>query len=560
MFRNLFESTVGQSSEITLASNPIGGNLLTRLFHDNTNLLVKMLGSQADATAQSDWEAVEHLFVSGIERISGLLPGKLAYVQFLWKAYKDELNSAEGLQDHHWGAALRNFIAGAAQIVTLGRLSLEGWADTAEATGEAVTEPVATPVTAQPWSQVRSTAPLRTRLQPFETTVELKDLTKSSTDGTYLEATSNRSFAAIAGKVYGVDKIGAVWKIIKGEEEGPVLQTASDKQLVIDPDIHTVHFGKAVSKMRNQYVNFYVAREVLNIEARGMEEIRARHPEKARMIVQAIDMARFYAFNSLHNLVQLKKLVPGTRLDTFLKQFFDVDQVDNALIEKIRQAVVPICNALVDPDDDWMNSQRFIVGSSRDSKDNLVAFVVEKDQQRNVYFTEKFFDQQLDWYKSSLTQPFDVDGHSQAATLIHEFAHLFSKAVDIAYLEARLPFSDLVEAVTGYGAAKKQSQVDFQREALSMKTPKDELFARWNSGLQSWISLDSIPSTYHIGKDILRLTGSETMDKAREAFFNVKDSKLRIDVILHNADSIAFLICEMGRQLDPLSVAATSET
>ncbi|MNH41775.1 hypothetical protein D3C79_1033360 [compost metagenome] len=50
------------------------------------------------------------------------------------------------------------------------------------------------------------------------------------------------------------------------------------------------------------------------------------------------------------------------------------------------------------------------------------------------------------------------------------------------------------------------------------------------------------------------------MDKAREAFFNVKDSKLRIDVILHNADSIAFLICEMGRQLDPLSVAATSET
>ncbi len=555
VFRNLFKSTAGQSSEITLASNPIGGNLLTQLFHDNTQLLVKMLGSQANATAQSDWEAVKHLFASGIECVSGLLPGKLAYVQFLWKAYKDALNSAEALQDHHWTSALRDFIAGAAQIVSLGRLSLEGWAESAQATGEAAAEPVATPVIAQPWSRVRSTAALRTRLQPFETTLELKDLAKSSTDGTYLEAGSQKTFAAIAGKVYGVNKAGVVWRTLKGEEEGPVLATTPDNQLVIDPDIHTVHFGKAISKMRNQYVNSYVAREVLNIEARGMDEIRAIHPDKARMIVQAIDMARYYAFNSLHNLVQLRKLAPGTRLDTFLKQFFDVGRVDKALLEKIKQAILPICNALVDPDEDWMNSQRFIVGSSRDPKDNLVAFVVDKDLQRNVHFTEKFFDQQLDWYKSSLTQPFDVDGHSQAVTLIHEFAHLFSGAVDIAYLEARLPFSDLVAEVTGYGAEKKQSQLDFQRNALSMDTPEEELFARWNSGLQSWISLDSIPDSYHIGKAILRLTGSKTMDEARDAFFDGQDSKLRIDVILHNADSIAFLICEMGRQLDPVPVA-----
>jgi hypothetical protein len=558
VFRNLFESTVGQSSEITLASNPIGGNLLTHLFHDNTQLLAKMLGSQATTSAQSDWEAVKHLFSSGIELVSSLLPGKLAYVQFLWKAYKDALNSAEALQDHHWTSALRDFIAGAAQIVTLGRLSLEGWAESAQATGEAVAQPVVTPVIAQPWSQVRSTAVMRTRLQPFETTVELKDLAKNSTDGTYVESGSRKTFAAIAGKVYGVNKTGAVWRMVKGTQEGPVLMPASDNQLVIDPDTHTVHYGKAVSKMRNQYVNAYVAREVLNIEARGMDEIRAKHPDKARMIVQAIDMARYYAFNSLHNLVQLRKLAPGTRLDTFLKQFFDVGQVDKALLEKIKQAIVPICNALVDPDEDWMNSQRFIVGSSRDPKENLVAFVVDKDLQRKVHFTERFFNQQLDWYKSSLTQPFDVDGHSQAVTLIHEFAHLFSGAVDIAYLEARLPFSDLVASVTGYGAAKKQTQLDFQRNALSMDTPEEELFARWNSRLQSWISLDSIPGSYHIGEAILRLTGSKTMDEARDAFFDGQDSKFRIDVILHNADSIAFLICEMGRQLDPVAVTAST--
>jgi len=50
------------------------------------------------------------------------------------------------------------------------------------------------------------------------------------------------------------------------------------------------------------------------------------------------------------------------------------------------------------------------------------------------------------------------------------------------------------------------------------------------------------------------------MEKAREAFLNGQDSKFRTDVILHNADSIAFLICEMGRQLDPVPLATTTET
>jgi hypothetical protein len=481
-------------------------------------------------------------------------------LQFLWNAYQDALNSAEALQDHHWKVALEDFIAGAVQLITLGRLSLEGWTETAHVTHEAIAPPVATPIVAPKWSEVDSTAPLRTRLQPFETTVELKDLTKNSADGTYLDAASKKTYAPIAGKVYGVEKTGVAWRMVKGKEPGPVLLATPDKQLVIDPDIHTVHYGKAMSKMHNQLAHAHVAREVLNIEARGMEEIRARCPEKARMIVQAIDMARYYAFNSLHNMVQLRKLLPGTRLDTFLKSFFGVAQIDNGLIDKIKQAIVPICNALVDPDEDWMNSHRIIVGTRRDPQENLIAFVMDKDQQRNVHFTERFFDQQLDWYKSCLTEPFNVDGHSQAATLIHEFAHLFSKAVDIAYLEARRPFSDLVAPNTAFGIAMKQSQLDFQRKALSLDTPKEELFARWHSGLQSWISLDSIVESYHVGKSILRLTGSKTMEKAREAFLDADNANFRTDVILNNADSLAFLICEMGRQLDPVPAASASAT
>ena len=63
---------------------------------------------------------------------------------------------------------------------------------------------------------------------------------------------------------------------------------------------------------------------------------------------------------------------------------------------------------------------------------------------------------------------------------------------------------------------------------------------------------DAITDVKHIGKEILRLTSSPTMDEARNAFYNRISADARIDIILHNADSLALLICEMGRQLDPV--------
>ncbi|MHC8371902.1 dermonecrotic toxin domain-containing protein [Pseudomonas sp. MDT1-85] len=554
-FRNLFKSTIGKTSEITFTSNPIGGNLLIRLFSDNTLLLSQMLGSQSEATGLSDWEAAKNLFSSGIERISGLLPGKLAYVQFLWQAYKDFKDSAEGLQDHHWKRALLDFIAGAVQMVSLGRLSLEESIGTAQATTDTLAEPKATPVAAPQWSQVKSTAPTRTSLQPFETTaVELKDLKKTSADGTYLEATSKRTYAPIAGKVYRVTKPGAIWRMVKDKEAGPALRTTPDKQLVLDPDTHTVHYGKALSKMHNQYVTARQARQALNIEARGMEDIRATYPERARTIVHAIDLARYYAFNSLHNLAQLRNLNSGTRLDTFLKRFFDVGTIDAGILDKIKKVIVPICKALVDPNEDLMNTDRFVVGSNKYQGDSTIAFVVHNDAQKHVHFTERFFDPQLDWYNSFLSEPFNVDNHAQAATLIHEFSHLYSKTVDIATLESRRPFSDLIVDITVDSAKSKQNQLDFQRAALSLATPREQLFAHWNSVLDEWIDLDSVEGLEHVGKDILKTTGCKTMDEARDAFLNPLNVSLRTDTILRNADSIAYLICEMGRQLDPVPV------
>ncbi|MEZ1314722.1 hypothetical protein QIW53_01765 [Pseudomonas fluorescens] len=548
-FRNLLASSVDEVSEMTLGSTPIDGHLLTHWFGDNTRLLTHLLGSQSRASGQSDWEAAKHLFSAGIKLIAGILPGKLAYLRFLWGAYKDFKDSAEALQNRHWRRALKSFIGGGAQMVSLGKLSLD-----APLLNPAPTSspPVETPPADRPWSDLRPTAPARTALQPFEvSTVALKDLKKDLSDGTYVQSTTKNRYAAIAGKVYRVAKPGVAWRLLNDEANGPFLTHTPSRQLAIDLDAHTVHYGKALSTLLNRYANDQQTRRVLNVEARGMDEIRTLHPKKARMIMQAIDMARFYAFNSLHNLAQLRKLLPGTRLDTFLKGFFDVSRVDVDLLDRIKRAIVPICDALVDPGEDLLNSERFVVGSTRHLGSDLIAFVLDDDDRRLVHFTERFFDQGLDWYKSCLTESFNVDGHSQAATLIHEFAHIYSKALDIATLEARRPFSDLIAPITGYGAAMKQTQEDFQRAALSLASPREELFAQWNSTLSKWISLDSIPGLEHVGKAILTLTKSKTMNEARSAFLNRVDPSSRIDVILRNADSLAFLICAMGRQLDP---------
>jgi hypothetical protein len=306
--------------------------------------------------------------------------------------------------------------------------------------------------------------------------------------------------------------------------------------------------------MHNQFVASHEARRALNIEARGMAEIRAKFPDKATMLVNAIDLARFYAFNSLHNLAQLRVLTQGTRLDTFLKEFFDVGNVDASLLDKIKETIVPVCNALVDPDNDLLNDDRLVVGSNSKVDADVIAFTNTRDPLKRVHFSEHFFDPQLDWYENSLTEPFDVIAHSQASTIIHELSHQTKKAVDIVYVEARRPFSDLVETLTGQGQAMKQQQIELQRNALSLRTPRDELFAKWNADLNGWIDLEDTELAYDEIDAILEVTGCKTLEEARDAFLDTKKAEHRINIILRNADSIARLICEMGRQLDPVPV------
>ncbi|UQS18116.1 hypothetical protein JJN09_06425 [Pseudomonas sp. HS6] len=543
IFRSLLESTLGETSEMTLNINAIAGNFLERLFSDNLSLLKQFLGSRTQNDGQSDWETAKNLFNAELKPVSDLLQGKVEFIPLLWDAYEDFKDSAEALQDHHWKVALKAFIDGAAQMVQVALL--------AQMSGENTTAAVTLveEAVAPERDDIELTSPYRTTLQSFEArSVALTDLTRHPEDGIYYQPSTHRTYAPVAGKVYRVTKNGDGWRLKNERTLGPALSQSGSVQ-VLEPN-QIIHFGKALSKLHSRRVYARMRQTMINIEARGMDEIRRKYPERARVLVQAIDLARFYAFNCLHNLALVNGGAPRGRVHLFLEDLFDVDSVSSVLLKKIGTAIFPLCKALVDPSDDLMNTDRFVVGSNR-FFDDVIAFVLEGDNQQIVHFTEHFFDQQLDEFIPHISAAFDIDGHAQASSIIHEFAHQFSKAVDIVTIRAREPFTDLISPDSPQGLLLQNRLEDEQRMALSLQTPRAELFSTWSTTLNRWIGFDADPFMKTVADQILKTTGARSLAEARSAFCDRVSPDTRIDVILLNADSIARLICEIGRQLDP---------
>ncbi|WLI43577.1 hypothetical protein PSH84_18535 [Pseudomonas beijingensis] len=548
IFRNLFASTLGHLSEITLGSNPIRTNLLDTLFDDNTKLLAELLSSQAQDKRQFDWTTALHLFSSGIRLVGRQLPGKLTFIETLWESYQDFKASSEALQAHDWKTGLHNFIAGAAEMVSLGLLNRDDTFGLLDPVGPALPS---VPSTLN-WKDIASTGQLRTDLGVFEATgVSLSDLQRNLAEGTYKAIENGKLYIPLAGKVFQVAKADQAWRIIHEHGEGPLLKKSSDgRTWGIDPQRQTVRFGKAGSKMAITYSDFK-AKGSLNIEARGMAEIRRKYPHRANAIVQALETARFYSFNALYNLHQLKQQVlPGSRLDRYLKLFFGVSSVDARLISKIETAISPICQALADPSWELQNADRIVIGNLKYLEDRATAFVLEPAAVGRIYLTQFFFDMGLDWYKSVVPDTFNVDAHAQGATFIHEISHQLFNTFDIAYLDSVLPFLDLISTATYLGQIQYDKQKDLQLNGLSLTTPKPKLFTQWDSADNTDKKVELLPLYKETTQEILKITGAKTMDHARDAFLDPILPDKRIDVILRNADSITLLICELGRQLD----------
>ncbi|WP_415769209.1 dermonecrotic toxin domain-containing protein [Pseudomonas sp. LB3P38] len=537
------QTNVSRETNVTLASNPIKGSLLKHLFDDNAALLARLLGCQSDDNKQGEWATIKHVLGEDLHEASTFLTGKLAYPITVWRSYRDIKQSAEDLQTHKWGAAIKEFISGIAQLATL-RQSLE-----------AQTKPFSTPSAPAPetpdtrfkWQNVAITAPERTQLKRHESIdVDLNSLTLNSSLGLYTHPTTKKTYAPVEGKVYPVAKRGTRWRIADTNIRGPRLSQNVSKQWVLDRETPAPRFS-----IGNRLSTAFFVWQGMNVDANGMPEIRRLFPQKARQIDEALDLATTYAWNCFQNLQLLKSSDHTvTPVHQLIMDFIDVPQVQPAHVEQLEKVMSDIFAALLDPSLRKPKTSRFVIGRLLSGAQTSFGFTVPTDAKRKIYLAEKFFDTVFDNYRPHLTDPaFPLNTHARAATLIHELSHIVCNTEDIAYLDSGRPFSHLIDTTSPTGHDLKEALTTLQDTALSIKTPLTQLFMTEDPDTGVWEDpgSTSYENTDRVKAHILTLTGGENLSGARKIF--KRDPLVRLKVQLGNADSVAWLISHMGRQL-----------
>ncbi|MEO4017180.1 dermonecrotic toxin domain-containing protein, partial [Pseudomonas rossensis] len=543
LLENRMATASNRLPEVTLASNPIKGNLFRHLFNDNVDLLVRLLGCQTDDNKQGEWATIKHVLGEDLNEAFTFLTGKLAYPITVWRSYRDIKQSAEDLQMHKWGAAIKEFISGIAQLATL-RQSLEAQAKPSSTPSAPAPE---TPDTRFKWQNVAITAPERTQLKRHESIdVDLNSLTLNSSLGLYTHPTTKKTYAPVEGKVYPVAKRGTRWRIADTNVRGPRLSQNVSKEWVLDRETPAPRFS-----IGNRLRTAFSVWEGMNVDANGMPAIRRLFPQKARQIDEALDLATTYAWNCFQNLQLLKssdnKVTPVHQL---IMDFIDVPQVQSTHVEQLEKVMSDIFAALLDPSLRKPKSSRFVIGRLLSDAKTTFAFTVPTDAKRKIYLAEKFFNTGYDIYRPHLSAPaFPINTHARAVTLIHELSHLFCKTEDIAYLDSGRPFPHLIDTTSTTGHDMKEGLTTLQDTALSIKTPLTQLFMTLDPDTCEWEELGSTSygNTDRAKAQILTLTGGENLSGARTTF--KKDPLVRLKVQLGNADSVAWLISHMGRQL-----------
>ena len=552
-YRNLWRQTArDDASDIRLAANPIAGNALVRLFNDNLKQINTMLTCQFEPSGKSQWDAVTSLLRKGIPMAQDFLAGKLNIPKVVWRSYSLFKASAEHLQQHRWSDGLRTFIRGVAQLASLREEfdTLLGSEDPA-APQPSISQWLNAPApAATSLATLDITEPRRTRMQVFEDhDVALNDLKMSPLSHVYTDATTSRSYVPVAGKVYPVKRTGQRWCILYKDLMGPCVQRNAKGEWVLDLGRHHPRYGKTLSRLAGRVNTRIAQRQSINIEAVGMEEIRALSSWKAQCIDEALNVATYYAVNCKRNIRFFAgERDPITRLGIFFGELFGIHQVTPEQLRRIEKTVDDVLNALVDPSLTRPDSRRFVCGTSRWTPEGTYAFTLPDDEQKKIYLLNRFFDPRMDLYQNRLTAPFDLSAHARASTLIHELTHLASDTEDIAYLDSMRPFHDLIDTTIPGAAELKTDLAQLRRSTLSTQTPGLMLFKAWDAFSDAWDDLGYDSATRPVRNRVLQITGAKTLDDARRVFMS--DETKRMDIILANADSVAYMITQLGRELD----------
>jgi hypothetical protein len=546
-YRNLLQNNRHRPSDIRLAASAVSGNALHALFNDNTQMLLNMLACQFKKDAKVLWDTAVSLLGEEIPTAVHFMAGKLAYPLVVWRSYRLFKRSAEALQLHKWRAALKDFIAGVAQMAAL-RGELDGSAKPPP-TEKAVTLAELSDDTlpnATSLSSLDIIAPSRTGLQPFEDhDIALKDLEKSPTSHVYHDKSTSKSYVPLDGKVYSVKKTAQHWRLAKDPLNGAYVGRNPQGKWVLDLRRHNPRFGKVLSRYRTRNDE----RETINIEATGIRAIANLSNWKAQAINEALNVATYYGVTCKRNIAHFSlQRDPNSRVGLFLGEMFGVISISPQQLSRVEKIIDGILDELSDPSLTGADSKRFVSGTSRISMAQEYAFVIPEDRERKLYLLNRFFDPDMDEYQNRLNSPFDISAHARASTLIHELTHLRLRTEDIAYMDTMRPFPDLINPAQPGAQLMKTTLEDLRKTALSTLTPATMLFKTWDDLSATWEDYGADSGTHCIKQKVLSATGAKDLDHARQVFMSDPDK--RIDTILANADSVTYLITHLGRLLD----------
>lgn len=522
-----------------LVIEPMQENVLHCLFRAAEQVTVINARKRSVSTAEDNSAQTRFLVGLGAEQVLTFLPGRIGGVIGLLQARDWLTASLDSAADKQWGEATAQFTVALAVLIASRQQLDESGAPRAKKALAADEDE--TPHWHDPQLQFDPTG----RLLPFENhDISLSSLHQDKTLNMFQDNVTLKQYVAILGKVYQVKSGRDGWYVAKDDDMGPLIKRDADNRWQLDTQLGERHDGAALTSLRTGSTNRNVE-DVFTVQASGIAEIERMFPQKAVQLRLAHSQARLYLENALHNLtLDTAQHALDPRTATIIKEFFGVDSLGNVSVLPVKQALTDIYRHLVDPALSPYSSQRYVSGSNKPGYEHTNAFIFEKDPQQRIFLSERFFARPpfVRLKPAHVKQgSFNPGIHYRATTLIHEVSHIANLTHDIAYLDANVPFLDLIEDTGTYRARMKLTYEKAQKN-LSHLAAREELFRIEEN--DSWRDFQEADGS--IKGVILKVTGTSNLEAARDKFMH--DPKTRAKVILSNADSVALLATLLGRE------------
>ena len=529
----------------TLSLSPIAGNLFEQLYVDNYYLLLDMAAAQSKTTAEADWESFKYLFSLIASTALMFLPARLSIPMVVWQSTGFVQQGFEAAQKGEWGEAVAGFASLLAQI---------GGGYRAPRQPQAGTPAVVRQL--EPEAAVRLTREQETGLQPFQANdVALLDLKQDSLTRLYHHPGTGLHYVPLGGHVFQVQAWRERWRIFIGEgREGPLVKINERDHWELDLKEPLLGGGPVLSTTAS--ISDRLTHEV---QASGMASIARRFPEKALAIREAHELAVTYLQRSQSALQTV--LEPGAqnaRSLALIQEFFDVEHVDQWLLERLKETVEPLLARFLHPELSPLTSSKYVVCRARFS-DKAVAWIHRWDTQNRLYLSERFFSTPFDTpyalgqpFVKATRPPFRTNEHYRAAFMLHEVSHQVLDTEDINYLNPGFPYEDLLDDTTPLGNQIKSFNQIVQ-DCHSPYIPTEHLFQQFDPEHHTWADIPGNPGKARVKA----VTGVKTLEQARSVFKN--DARKRIDLMLANADSVVLLISRLGRDHPQLPQTNTLE-